>query len=43
MSFTFNLVSFGLGILAGGAACAISAKAFGWFQKETKSLESKIP
>ncbi len=42
MSFTFNLVSFGLGILAGGAACAISAKAFGWFNKQVASVEKKV-
>ncbi len=42
MSFTFNLVSFGLGILAGGAACAISAKTLGWFNKQVASVEKKV-
>jgi hypothetical protein len=42
MTFVFDLVSFVLGALAGGAACAVSAKAFGWFQKQEKSVASKV-
>jgi hypothetical protein len=37
------LIAFIIGALVGGVACAVSAKVFGWFQKETKSAESKLP
>lgn len=36
------IVAFILGILVGGIACAVSAKVFGWFQKQTVSIESKV-
>jgi hypothetical protein len=38
----FDLVSFLLGALAGGVACAISAKTLGWFNKQTQSIEKKV-
>jgi hypothetical protein len=40
---TFNLISFILGVAAGGIACAVSAKTLGWFNKQVKSIETKIP
>jgi hypothetical protein len=42
MSLVFNLFSFLVGVAVGGAACAISAKAFGWFQKQVASVEKKV-
>lgn len=39
---TFNLISFIGGVLVGGVACALSAKLLGWFNKEVKSIETKI-
>jgi hypothetical protein len=42
VKFAFDLISFGLGILAGGAACAISAKTLGWFNKQVGSVEKKV-
>lgn len=36
------LVIFGLGFLAGGVACAVSAKTLGWFNKQVGSIETKI-
>ena len=36
------ILAFAIGVLVGGVACAVSAKVFGWFQKETKSVESKV-
>ena len=38
----FDLVSFLGGVLVGGVACAISAKVFGWFNKETAALKAKV-
>lgn len=40
---TFNFISFLFGALAGGAACAVSAKTLGWFNKQVKSIETKLP
>lgn len=42
MKFVFDLLNFGLGCLAGGAACAISAKTLGWFNKQVASVEKKV-
>ena len=42
MKFAFDLISFALGILAGGAACALSAKTLGWFNKQISSVEKKV-
>lgn len=39
----FNLLSFLLGVAVGGGACAISAKVFGFFNKQVKSIEMKVP
>jgi hypothetical protein len=38
----FDLISFAIGFLAGGAACALSAKTLGWFNKQTASIEKKV-
>lgn len=38
----FDLVSFLLGVLAGGVVCALSAKFLGWFNKQVKSVEAKV-
>ena len=43
MKFAFDLISFGLGILAGGAATAASTKLFGWFSKQDASIAKKVP
>ena len=37
-----DILLFLAGILVGGAITAISAKAFGFFNKQVKSLESKV-
>jgi hypothetical protein len=42
MNFVFDIVSFLLGCAVGGVACAISAKAFGFFNKQVKSVETKV-
>jgi len=34
-----DLIVFGLGVLVGGGACALSAKTLGWFNKQVKSAE----
>jgi hypothetical protein len=39
---TLDIISLLIGIVIGGVACAISAKVFGWFQKETASVEKKV-
>jgi hypothetical protein len=39
----FDLLSFLLGCLTGGVACAISAKTLGWFNRQVSSVEKKIP
>lgn len=39
----FYILSFLLGIAVGGTACALSAKYLGFFQKQVKSVESKLP
>jgi gas vesicle protein len=31
-----------IGIVIGGAACAISAKTLGWFNKQVGSVEKKV-
>ncbi len=36
-----TIIAFALGFLAGGVACAVSAKTLGWFNKQTKSIETK--
>ena len=38
----FDIVSFLIGVLVGGVACAVSAKVFGFFNKQVKSAESKV-
>jgi len=38
-----DILIFALGAFVGGAACAVSAKVFGWFNKEVRSIETKIP
>jgi hypothetical protein len=38
-----DIVSFLIGVVVGGAACAISAKVFGFFNKQVKSVEAKLP
>lgn len=38
----FDILSFLIGCAVGGVACAVSAKAFGWFQKEVGSVEKKV-
>jgi hypothetical protein len=39
----FDILSFLIGVAVGGVACAISAKAFGFFNKQVKSVEAKVP
>ena len=39
----FDLVSFAIGVVVGGVACAISAKVFGFFNKQVASVEKKLP
>jgi hypothetical protein len=39
----FDLASFAIGVLVGGVACAVSAKVFGFFNKQVKSVEAKVP
>jgi hypothetical protein len=34
-----TVLVFGLGFLAGGIACAVSAKTLGWFNRQVKSAE----
>lgn len=36
------LIAFVVGVLAGGIACAISAKTLGWFNKQVASVEKKV-
>lgn len=43
MKFAFDLISFGIGVLAGGGITAASAKIFGWFQKQDASIAKKLP
>lgn len=38
-----EILWFAFGVIVGGGACAISAKVFGFFQKQTASVEKKIP
>jgi hypothetical protein len=38
----FDLISCLIGIVIGGVACAISAKTFGWFNKQVTSVEKKV-
>lgn len=38
-TFTTGLI---VGILVGGSAAATSARVFGWFNKQVKSVETKI-
>jgi hypothetical protein len=38
-----DILIFGIGALVGGAACAVSAKVFGFFNKQVKAIETKIP
>ena len=40
--FTFT-TGFILGLIVGGVVTATSAKVFGWFNKQIKSVEMKIP
>jgi len=42
MKFAFDLISFGLGILVGGALTAASAKFLGFFQKQDASIAKKL-
>lgn len=37
-----TLLAFAIGVLVGGAACAISAKTLGWFNKQVASVEKHI-
>ena len=36
------ILAFAIGVLVGGIACAVSAKVFGFFNKQVKSVESKV-
>jgi hypothetical protein len=36
------ILSFLLGILVGGVACAVSAKTLGWFNRQVTSVEKKV-
>lgn len=38
-----DLIIFIIGFVAGGAACAYSAKTLGWFNKQVKSIETRVP
>ena len=38
-----DIVSFLVGVLVGGVACAVSAKTLGWFNKQVKAIETKVP
>lgn len=42
MKFAFDIISFLLGCAVGGAACAISSKTLGWFNKQVASVEKKL-
>jgi len=37
-----TIITFALGFLAGGAACAISAKTLGWFNKQVQAAKVEI-
>lgn len=37
------IIAFIIGFVAGGVTCAISAKTLGWFNKQVKSVETRIP
>jgi hypothetical protein len=39
---TFDILSFIIGVAVGGVACAISAKVFGFFNKQVASVEKKV-
>jgi hypothetical protein len=39
---TFDLISFVIGIAVGGVAAAMSAKFLGFWQKQAKSVETKV-
>jgi hypothetical protein len=39
---TLDIISLLIGIVIGGVACAISAKVFGFFNKQVKSVETKV-
>lgn len=37
------IISFVVGALVSGAACMLSAKYLGWFNKQVKSIETRVP
>jgi len=37
-----DLIVLGIGVLLGGAGCAVSAKMFGWFNKQVSSAKADI-
>lgn len=38
-----DLIIFIIGFGVGGAACALSAKTLGWFNRQVKSIETRVP
>lgn len=43
MKLAFDLFSFLMGCLVSGVTCVISSKYLGWFNKQVKAIETKIP
>jgi hypothetical protein len=43
MHFAFDLLSFILGAAVSGVVCTFSSKYLGWFNKQVKSIETKVP
>lgn len=37
------IISFVVGALVSGSACVLSAKYLGWFNKQVKSIETRVP
>lgn len=37
------LIGLAIGLVVGGVACAVSAKVFGWFNKQVQSAEKRLP
>lgn len=37
-----DIILLAIGFVAGGAACALSAKTLGWFNKQTASIATKV-
>ena len=37
-----DIILVAIGFLAGGFACALSAKTLGWFNKQSSSIEKKV-